>query len=139
MRSPALVVSQFKQKNGSYRALIMNQSSAIYLISAIRREINLIQTAIKARVTQTTFAAMRRALLLSVTCCCSYKSFLGEGFTPIDSSVFYNSEFLIGLRWKIWRNMAVAEFLKDYRYPDPVLNRVVRNLLHKFINEVKYI
>ena len=46
------------------------------------------QTAIKARVTQTTFAAMRLALLSSVMCCCSNKSVAGEGVTSTDGSMF---------------------------------------------------
>ena len=46
------------------------------------------QTAMKARVTQTTFAAMRLALLLSVMCCCSNKSFAGDGVTSTDGSIF---------------------------------------------------
>lgn len=46
------------------------------------------QTAIKPSVTQTTFAAMRLALLSSVMCCCSNKSFAGDGVTSTDGSIF---------------------------------------------------
>ena len=90
-------------------ALILNQSSALYAILDIRREINRRQTAMKARVTQATFAAMRGALRSSVICCCSYKSFAGDGVTAAGWSIVQ------GVAEDVGECGSSTDFLQSYR------------------------